>query len=238
MEWSDRIKVGELELPNRIVMAALTRERCTPAGVPTPMVAEYYAQRASAGLIFTETTAWCQRGRTSKGSPGLYSEEQAQGWRAVTEAVHHLGGRIFVQLAHAGRATNTEMTFDLETWAPSPVLCREKLRYLGAVAPPPHEMSVEEIKVTQAEFEESLRLAKAAGFDGVQLQAAHGYLIDQFLRSSTNKRTDQYGGSPQNRVRYCLELFDIALQHFRPEQLAIKLSPVSRAKDMLDEKPE
>jgi N-ethylmaleimide reductase len=147
VNWNDPIKVGGIVLSSRIVMSALTRERCTAEGVPTPMVAEYYGQRASAGLIFTETTAWCQRGRTSQGSPGLYSEEQAQGWRLVTDAVHQRAGKIFVQLAHAGRATNPEMTFGLETWAPSAIGCREKIRYLGGkVAPLPQEMTRQEIE--------------------------------------------------------------------------------------------
>jgi N-ethylmaleimide reductase len=191
LNWNDHIKLGDLELSSRIVMSALTRERSTLAGVPTPLVAEYYSQRASAGLIFTETTAWCQRGRTSQGAPSLYNEEQAQGWRSVTDAVHQKGGKIFVQLSHSGRATNNDMTFGLEPWAPSAVQCREKIRYLGGTTPPlSHEMTIEEIKQTQVEFEESARLAKVAGFDGIQLQGAHGYLIDQFLKSCSNNRTD------------------------------------------------
>lgn len=110
ISWGDKLKIGSLELANRVIMPSLTRQRCTLDGVPTELVAEYYAQRASAGLIITETTAWCQRGKTSAGSPCLFNEQHAKGWKMVTDAVHKKGGKIFVQINHAGRATNTEMT--------------------------------------------------------------------------------------------------------------------------------
>lgn len=124
VNWSDTVLLGKMELKNRIVMPALTRERCPVNGVPNEMVAEYYGQRAGAGLIFTETSAWCQRGKSSIGAGNLYTEEQAAGWKTVTDRVHEKGGKIMVQINHAGRATNQEKTDGLEVWAPSAVLCR------------------------------------------------------------------------------------------------------------------
>ena len=172
------------------------------------------------------------------GAACLYDKEQMEGWRKVVEGVHKKNGRIFVQLIHCGRVAHPSKTGGLEIWAPSAMAVRESIRDMPGVSfPVPKEMTLEEIYETKRDYEQSVLYAKEAGFDGVQLHGAHGYLIHEFLNSSSNKRSDAYGGSPQNRIKFTLELIDLTLKHFPPHRVGIKLSPASRLKDMFDENP-
>jgi N-ethylmaleimide reductase len=172
-------------------MCALTRVRCEYDGIPTDLVAEYYGQRAGAGLILTESAAISQRGLGFPGQGNIYNKEQAQGWKKVIDAVHQKRAKIFVQIFHAGRVTHPTFNGGLETWAPSAVQNRETIRDLGGAAYPLlKELTREDINTLKGEYENAFALAKEAGFDGVQLHGAMGYLIDEFLRSFTNRRTD------------------------------------------------
>ena len=236
--WSDTVKMGEYTLRNRVVMESMTRCRCGKEGVPNDLVATYYAQRASAGLICSEVTAISPRANSYPGTACLYNQDHVAGWKKVTKAVHDKGGLIFVQLYHAGRQNHSQKTGGLEPWAPSPIALRGKIKELGDIDyETPKEMTVEDIEAVKGEFENSFKLAKEAGLDGIHLHASYGFLIDQFLRSFTNHRTDNYGGSVENRARFCLEVVDIALKHFKPYQVGLKLSPTGRMNDAFDEHP-
>lgn len=236
--WSDSLNIGKLFLKNRVILSALTRVRCELDGIPTDLVAEYYAQRAGAGLLLTESASISQKGLGFPGQGNIFNKEQAEGWRKVIQGVHQKNAKIIIQIFHAGRVTHPTFNGDPETWAPSAVQSREKITSLGGIDYPlPKAVTKEDIETLKKEYDNAFSLAKEAGFDGVQLHGAFGYLIDQFLRSYTNRRTDEYGGSAENRTRFPLEVIDIALKHFDPSQVGIKLSPISRIQDMFDENP-
>jgi N-ethylmaleimide reductase len=172
------------------------------------------------------------------GAGCLYNRDQLEGWKKVVDGVHAKGGKIFVQLIHCGRVSHADKQEGLPVVAPSPIAVREPIRDMpGVDYPVPKEMTLEEIEASLKEYDTSVQYAKEAGFDGVQLHAAHGYLVHTFLSSVTNLRVDAYGGTPEKRTRYTLELIDITLKHFPPCRVGIKLSPVSRMKDMYDETP-
>ncbi|MEH6436056.1 alkene reductase [Massilia sp. DD77] len=236
----DPIKVGALELPNRIVMAPLTRSRAVGAGrVPNALMAEYYVQRASAGLILSEATAVTPMGVGYADTPGIWSDEQVEGWKTVTEAVHKAGGRIFLQLWHVGRISDPVFLDGALPVAPSAVqpkghvsLVRPKREYAT-----PRALETSEIPAIVAAYRKGAENARKAGFDGVEIHGANGYLLDQFLQDSTNQRTDQYGGSVENRARLMLEVTDACIDVWGADRVGMHLAPRRDAHDMGDSDP-
>lgn len=220
--------LGKAELKNRVVMAPMTRSRC-PGNTPGDMVATYYAQRAGAGLIITEGTAPSPNGLGYARIPGLFSPRQVQDWRKATDAVHRAGGRIFVQLMHTGRVSHPlNMPAGSRILAPSPSGLSGKM-WTDAQGeqpyPVPGEMTETDIQATIAEYVQSATLAIEAGFDGVELHGANGYLIDQFLNTASNQRTDRWGGSIENRIRFAVEIARQAAARIGRDRLGIRLSP-------------
>ena len=211
----DPLVAGDLNLANRVVMAPLTRNR-SPNAVPKPITATYYAQRATAGLLITEATAISHQGQGYADVPGLYGADQLEGWKRVTDAVHAAGGRIVVQVWHVGRVSHTSLQpGGGAPVAPSAITAKSKTYVIdadgkGAFMPTsaPRALGIEELPGIVADYRKAVRAAVDAGFDGVELHAANGYLIDQFLRSGSNLRTDAYGGSIENRARLLFEVLD------------------------------
>ncbi|MBQ5939836.1 MULTISPECIES: alkene reductase [unclassified Massilia] len=236
----DPIKVGALELPNRIVMAPLTRSRAVGGGrVPNALMAEYYVQRASAGLILSEATAVTPMGVGYADTPGIWSDEQVQGWKLVTDAVHKAGGRIFLQLWHVGRISDPVFLDGALPVAPSAIqpkghvsLVRPKRDYAT-----PRALDTAEIPAIVAAYRKGAENAKKAGFDGVEIHGANGYLLDQFLQDSTNQRSDQYGGSVENRARLMLEVTDACIEVWGADRVGMHLAPRRDSHDMGDSDP-
>ncbi len=218
-----------LALKNRMVMSPMTRSRAVEAATPNALMAEYYAQRASAGLIITEGTSPSPNGLGYARIPGLYNETQARGWKRVTDAVHAAGGKIFVQLMHTGRVTHAlNLPAGAETVGPTAEACPgEMYTDPKGMQPhtPPRAMTDKDIQHAVDEYASSARLALQAGFDGVELHGANGYLIEQFLNPNVNKRSDGYGGSIANRNRFALEVARAVARAIGPEKLGIRLSP-------------
>lgn len=233
------LKAGALELPNRVIMAPLTRARAEENGVPTPLMTEYYVQRATAGLIISEATAVSKRGYGWIQAPGIFKPEHVKGWQKVTEAVHKAGGRMVLQLWHMGRASHPDFMDGLPIVAPSAIAIK------GEVDTPlgrkpytvPHALSVEEIGETLKDYKHGAALAKEAGFDGVEIHAANGYLIDEFIRDGANKRSDSYGGSIDNRLRFMTEVTETVCSVWPSDRVGIRLSPYNPFKDMSDSDP-
>jgi 2,4-dienoyl-CoA reductase-like NADH-dependent reductase (Old Yellow Enzyme family) len=236
----DPIRVGDLDLPNRIIMAPLTRSRAVGGGrVPNALMAQYYVQRASAGLILSEATAVTPQGVGYADTPGIWSEEQVAGWKLVTDAVHAAGGRIFLQLWHVGRISDPVFLDGELPVAPSAIpaaghvsLLRPKRAY-----PTPRALDTEEIPGIVAAFRKGAENAKLAGFDGVEIHGANGYLLDQFLQDKTNKRTDAYGGSVENRARLMLEITEACIAVWGASRVGMHLAPRGDAHDMGDANP-
>lgn len=223
----DSLQVGELTLPNRIVMAPLTRRRASAGRVPNALMVEYYVQRASAGMILTEATSVDPMGVGYADTPGIWSREQVDGWKLVTKAVHNAGGRILLQLWHVGRISHPMFLIGAQPVAPSPIaaaghvsLVRPKTPY-----PTPRALELHEIKDVVEAFRKGAENAQLAGFDGVELHGANGYLLDQFLQDSTNHRTDEYGGSIENRARLMLEATDAVVSVWGPNRVGMHLAP-------------
>ena len=238
-ELSSPLVLGDLHLKNRVIMAPLTRTRATDDRVPTAMMAEYYAQRASAGLIISEATVISEEANGYLNTPGLFTDEQVEGWKAVTQAVHDKGGLILAQLWHVGRVSHPDLLNGETPVSASAVqqagqvsLLRPKRDY---VAPRPLEIS--EIKTIIEQYKQAAIRAKEAGFDGVELHAANGYLIDQFLQSSTNQRDDEYGGSVENRTRLLLEVTDVLIEVWGASRVGVHLAPRGDEHDMGDDDP-
>ena len=206
------VRLGALELSSRIVMAPLTRSRAGNGDVPGPMNAEYYRQRASAGLIISEATQISPQGKGYAWTPGVHSPEQVAGWRLVTDAVHQAGGHMVLQLWHVGRISHPDLQIGHALpVAPSAVQPKGVKAFTETgfkEIPTPRPLKAGEIPGIVADYRKAAENARAAGFDGVEVHAANGYLIDQFLRDGTNKRTDRYGGSLENRTRFMLEVLD------------------------------
>jgi N-ethylmaleimide reductase len=221
-------QLGDLTLANRFVMAPMTRCRAI-GNQPNQLIKEYYTQRSTAGLIITEGTAPSANALGYARMPGIYSKEQVAEWKQVTEAVHRKGGKIFVQLMHTGRISHPlNMPAGSQVVAPSAIPCAQQMwtDTDGMQAlPTPHALTVNEIEHTLAEFVQAARNAVEAGFDGVELHAANGYLLEQFLAPSTNQRTDQYGGSMENRARFVLEVARAVTVAIGAPKTAIRLSP-------------
>lgn len=242
----DPVKAGDLELANRIVMAPLTRNR-SPNAVPGDLSVTYYRQRASAGLIITEATAITQQGQGYADVPGLYAPEQLAGWRKVTDAVHAAGGRIVVQLWHVGRISHTTLQpGEGKPVAPSAIRAKAKTYLVspdgsGAFAETsqPRALDISEIPGIVEDYGRAAKAAiEVAGFDGVEIHAANGYLVDQFLRSGSNRRTDPYGGPVKNRARFLFEVVDAVAAAIGPARTGIRLSPVTPANDAADPDPQ
>jgi N-ethylmaleimide reductase len=234
--------VGDWKLANRIVMAPLTRNRAGPGLVPGPFAAEYYAQRASAGLIVTEATQISASAQGYSDTPGCYTDAQVAGWRKVTDAVHAKGGKIVVQLWHCGRVSHTSFQKDgAAPVGPSAIPAKTKtfIAEVGFVdCSTPRALRLEEIPGIIADFRDASLRALEAGFDGVELHGAHGYLLDAFLRDGTNHRTDAYGGSIENRSRLLLEVTEACAEAIGADRLGVRLSPVSTAGDSRDSDPQ
>ncbi len=233
----DPLKAGALQLPNRIIMAPLTRSRATPdTRVPTPLQVEYYTQRASAGLIISEATSVRAMGVGYAATPGIWSDEQTEGWKKVTEAVHKAGGRMVLQLWHVGRVSDPIFLNGALPEAPSAI--RPK-GHVSLVRPEkefvtPRALETSEIPAVIADYKRGAENAKKAGFDGVHIHGANGYLLDQFLQDSTNHRTDAYGGSLEKRARLMLEVTDAVAEVWGPDRVGMHLAPRMDSHDMGD----
>lgn len=237
------LTIGSLTLPNRIIMAPLTRMRSKqPGNVPYELNAEYYAQRASAGLIISEATQVSQQGQGYPGTPGIHSPEQVEGWKLVTKAVHQAGGRIFLQLWHVGRISHTSHqpngslpvgpsalaaensgTYTAD-WQETPILV-------------PRALEIDQIPGIVADYKAGAENAKAAGFDGVEVHGANGYLLDQFLQDGSNARTDHYGGGIENRARLLLEVVDAVIEVWGKDRVGVRVSPYNAFNGMKDSDP-
>lgn len=234
----DPIKVGDLTWPNRIVMAPLTRTRA-PARIPSELMAEYYAQRASAGLILSEATSVTPMGVGYPDTPGIWSDEQVAGWKKVTQAVHAAGGRIFCQLWHVGRVSHPEYLNGELPVAPSAIAPQGHVSLLRPMREyvTPRALETAEIAGIVEAYRQGAENAKKAGFDGVELHGANGYLLDQFLQDSTNQRTDAYGGSIENRARLLLETTDAAISVWGAGRVGVHIAPRGDAHTMGDSNP-
>ncbi len=227
--------LGEIEIPNRIAMASMSRARTENSGlVPTALQAEYYRQRASAGLILTEGTWSSREAIGASNIPALFSEEQAEGWKRVTEAVHEAGGRIVVQLGHTGGASHPDLLGGSRPLAPSAVSLNQPVYTPGGLrtSPVPNAMTAADIARTIGDYAHATRLAQKAGFDGVELHGTVSYLIPQFLNDSFNLREDDYGGSVENRSRFPLEVLQAMASEWRPGRVGLKLSPAVSMGDL------
>jgi 2,4-dienoyl-CoA reductase-like NADH-dependent reductase (Old Yellow Enzyme family) len=235
----DPLQVGALMLPNRIIMAPLTRKRAGLERVPNEMMAEYYRQRAGAGLILSEATSVSPQGVGYWSTPGIWNDAQVEGWKQVTHAVHQAGGRIFLQLWHVGRISDPELLNDQLPVAPSAIAAAGHVSALRPKRPHPVPRALEthEIPGIVEDFRRGAERAKAAGFDGVELHAANGYLIDQFLQDKTNKRTNRYGGSVENRARFLLEIVDAVIEVWGADRVGVHLRPRGEEHDMGDSNP-
>ena len=233
----DSITLGALQLPNRIIMAPLTRSRATAdTRVPVAMMVEYYAQRAAAGLIISEATVVDRMGVGYEATPGIWSEEQVEGWKAVTRGVHDAGGRIVLQLWHVGRISDPSLLDGQPPVAPSAIAAEGHVSLLRPERPfpVPRALETEEIPGIIDAFRTGAVNAKTAGFDGVEVHGANGYLLDQFLQDGTNKRTDAYGGSIENRARLLLEVTDAAIEVWGADRVGVHLAPRCDSHDMGD----
>jgi N-ethylmaleimide reductase len=241
----ESMQVGNLRLPNRIVMAPLTRNRA-PDAVPTPLMATYYAQRASAGLLITEATAISAEGQGYADVPGLYGTDQLDGWKAVTRAVHERDGRIFVQLWHVGRVSHMDLQpGEQKPVAPSAITAKTRTYLIkhgvGSFVPTsePRALDATELPRIVHDYRHAARHAvTTCGFDGVEVHGANGYLLDQFLKTGANKRTDDYGGSIPNRARLMLEVVRAVVGEVGGARTGLRISPVTTANDIYDEHPQ
>jgi len=235
------VKLGAIELANRVVMAPMTRSRAGEGDVPTALMVEYYRQRASAGLIITEGAQPSADGKGYCRTPGIYSEEQVAGWRAVTDAVHAEGGRIVVQIMHCGRiSSHLNKEPGCETVAPSAIRARGQI-FTDAAGmvdlDEPRALRIEEIPGIVAEYAHATEAALRAGFDGVELHCTSGYLPAQFLSTGTNQRSDAYGGSVENRVRFALEVLQAMVGVAGSDRVGMRICPGNPFNDLKDENP-
>ena len=232
----DPLKLGDLTLKNRIVMAPLTRARSGVERIPGPLVAEYYAQRASAGLIISEATSVTPLGVGYADTPGIWSDAQVEGWKLTTEAVHKAGGLIFLQLWHVGRISDPSFHDGETPVAPSAIPAKGDVSLLRPKRPypVPRPLTLDEIADVVEAYRKGAENAKRAGFDGVELHGANGYLLDQFLQDKSNQRSDAYGGPIENRARLMLEAVDATISVFGAERVGLHIAPRGDAHDMGD----
>lgn len=235
------LTMGPLELPNRIVVAPMTRNRAGPGNVPNELNAEYYAQRAKAGLIISEATQVSSQGLGYPGTPGIHSPEQVAGWQTVTDAVHEKGGRIFLQLWHVGRISHPDLQPDgALPVAPSAIRPAGTAFTYEGLKPfvTPRALELDELPSIVAQYESAARNAMDAGFDGVEVHSANGYLLDEFLRDGSNQRTDAYGGSMENRARLLMEVLEAVCGVWGAARIGVRLSPVNTFNDIRDSNPD
>lgn len=233
-------QLGDLQLPNRFVMAPLTRNRAGAGNVPGELNATYYAQRASAGLLIAEATQITPEGQGYPFTPGIHSAEQIAGWKLVTEAVHQQGGRIFLQMWHVGRVSHPDFQPNgALPVAPSAIAPKGEVFTFTGAKPyvTPRALETAEIPGVIQQYRQAAQNALAAGFDGVEVHGANGYLLDQFLRDGTNQRTDEYGGVVENRARLLLEVVEAVTQVWGGQRVGVRLSPSSTFNDMQDSNP-
>jgi len=232
-------RLGDIELNNRLVMAPMTRSRALEDNVPNPIAATYYAQRASAGLIVTEATQVSPQGVGYIRTPGIHSAEQVTGWKRITEAVHRAGGKIFLQLWHVGRISHPDFHDGELPVAPSAIAARGQV--FTAKGPQemvtPRALTLAELPGIVEQFRRGAENAKAAGFDGVELHGANGYLLDQFLRDGSNRRTDAYGGTVENRARLPLEITKAVIDVWGADRVGYRISPNGAFNSMSDSNP-
>jgi 2,4-dienoyl-CoA reductase-like NADH-dependent reductase (Old Yellow Enzyme family) len=235
----DPLQVGDMTLPNRIVMAPLTRSRAGPTRVPNELMAEYYRQRASAGLIVAEATSVTPMGVGYADTPGIWSEAQVEGWKLTTRAVHQAGGRIFLQLWHVGRISHPSFLDGQQPVAPSAIAAEGNVGLLrpDTPYPVPRALAIEELSGVVEAYRLGARNAQAAGFDGVEIHGANGYLLDQFLQDRANQRTDDYGGTVPNRARLLLEVADAVISVWGASRVGMHLAPRGDANSMGDSDP-
>ncbi|GAA1656835.1 alkene reductase [Actinoplanes couchii] len=230
------VTLGAIELANRVVMAPLTRMRSGAAGIPGDLITEHYRQRAGLGLIITEGTYPSFDSQSYAGQPGIASDEQAEGWRRVADAVHADGGKIVVQIMHGGRTSHPDLNGGRRVMAPSAIAIEGEL-YTGAAKVPfavPEAMTAEEIRASVADHVAAARRAIDAGLDGVEIHAANGYLLNQFLAPGSNHRTDEYGGSPQNRARFVVEVVTAVAEAVGAGRVGVRISPQHERQDAFE----
>jgi len=235
------VSIGNMKLKNRMVMAPMTRNRAASGNVPQIMNVEYYRQRASAGLIITEASQVSAQGVGYPRTPGIYNDEQVAGWQKITDAVHAEGGRIYIQLWYCGRISHPDLLPDGQTpVAPSAIKPEgEAVTFEGMKAfVEPHALQGNEILNIVAQYRNAAEKARQAGFDGVEIHAANGYLIDQFLRDGSNQRSDEYGGSTENRMRFLNQIIDAVCEIWHSNQVGIRLSPENSFNSMSDSEPQ
>ncbi|MBA8815265.1 2,4-dienoyl-CoA reductase-like NADH-dependent reductase (Old Yellow Enzyme family) [Microbacterium halimionae] len=241
MQLFTPLDLGALTLPNRIVMAPMTRTRSGEDGVPGAIVAEYYAQRAGAGLIITEGVFTSSESRAYPGQPGIVTNAQQQGWADVAAAVHAEGGRVFMQLMHGGRVAHMKITDTDRIVAPSAIAINGEVRLADGSRTPfptPHALTTDELAEVRAEFVETARRAVAAGLDGVEIHAANGYLLHEFLAPSSNQRTDGYGGSPDARAKFVIEVAEAVVAEIGADRVGIRISPSHNIQDIVETDPD
>jgi 2,4-dienoyl-CoA reductase-like NADH-dependent reductase (Old Yellow Enzyme family) len=236
----DPVKIGAWQLPNRIVMAPLTRARAGSERIPNAMMAQYYTQRASAGLIISEATSVDPMGVGYADTPGIWSAEQVAGWKKITESVHYAGGRILLQLWHVGRISDPMFLNGALPVAPSPIAAAGHVSLVRPLKPfvAPRELRLDEIPGIIEAYRRGAQNAQLAGFDGVEIHGANGYLLDQFLQDKSNHRRDQYGGPVENRARLMLEVADAVRSVWSSDRVGMHLAPRGDAHDMGDSNPE
>ena len=237
----DTFRLGDLTLPNRIVMAPLTRNRAAAGFVPSELAPQYYSMRADAGLLITEASQISQQGQGYQDTPGIYTDAQIEGWKKVTDAVHAKGGRIFIQLWHVGRVSHTSLQPNGGApVAPSALTAATKTFVNNGFAETsaPRALELSEIPGIVEDYRRAAANAIKAGFDGVEVHGANGYLIDQFLKDGANQRTDAYGGSIENRTRFLLEVMDAVIGEIGAARTGLRLSPVSPANGISDSNPQ
>jgi len=233
------LQVGALTLPNRILLAPLTRTRADAGHMPNALMAEYYAQRASGGLLITECTMVAPNTSAFINEPGIYNAEQIEAWKQVTAAVHAKGGRIFMQICHAGRAAHPAMNEGTTPVSSGSVAIEGEVHTPNGkeANAQPRELRADEIPALVEAYARGARNAIAAGFDGVEVHGANGYLIDQFLRDGVNKRSDAYGGSLENRARFLFEVLDAVTAAIGADRVGLRLSPLNSYNSMVDSDP-
>ena len=234
-------RIGDIEVANRIVMAPLTRSRAADGDIPgSAMNVDYYRQRSGAGLIISEGTQVSPVGKGYMATPGIYSDAQVEGWKPITQAVHEAGSKIIAQIWHVGRITHPDLTGGAQPVAPSAIQPKV-VAYTpnGKVdVPVPHALTTAEVKDVVQQFRQAAANAIRAGFDGVEIHGANGYLVDQFIRDGANQRTDAYGGSIENRCRFALEVVDACVAEIGAGRVGIRLSPLTPFNDLADSNPQ
>ncbi len=235
----DPVRIGAWDLPNRIIMAPLTRARAGAQRMPNALMAEYYRQRASAGLILSEATSVTPMGVGYADTPGIWSAEQVNGWKLITQAVHNAGGRILLQLWHVGRISDPLFLNGALPVAPSAIAAAGHVSLVRPLKPfvTPRALELDEIPGIIAAYRQGAEHARQAGFDGVEIHGANGYLLDQFLQDKTNRRQDAYGGPVENRARLMLEVADAVIAVWGPDRVGMHLAPRGDAHDMGDSNP-